>query len=124
MKESRLLRITANTDHLAAAGAAVAVLGEDGLFQIDAGDVGDGRQPREHVGKLGGEFYTPRSVVKLMVDMLEPFNGRVYDPACGSAGMFVQADRFVKAHDGVRDDISVFGQEQNPTTWRLATGSF
>ncbi|WP_370256876.1 type I restriction-modification system subunit M [Cryobacterium sp. Hh38] len=71
-------------------------------------------------GKLGGEFFTPRSVVKLMVDMLEPFNGRVYDPACGSGGMFVQADRFVKAHDGVRNDISVFGQEQNPTTWRLA----
>jgi len=71
-------------------------------------------------GKLGGEFYTPRSVVKLMVDMLEPFNGRVFDPACGSGGMFVQADRFVKAHGGVRNDISVFGQEQNPTTWRLA----
>jgi type I restriction enzyme M protein len=71
-------------------------------------------------GKLGGEFYTPRSVVKLMVDMLEPFNGRVYDPAAGSGGMFVQADRFIKAHGGVRNDISVFGQENNPTTWRLA----
>jgi len=71
-------------------------------------------------GKRGGEFYTPRSVVKLMVDMLEPFNGRVYDPACGSGGMFVQADRFIKAHGGTRDDISVYGQEQNPTTWRLA----
>lgn len=71
-------------------------------------------------GKLGGEFFTPRNVVGLMVEMLEPFNGRVYDPACGSGGMFVQADRFVKAHGGVRNDISVFGQEQNPTTWRLA----
>lgn len=71
-------------------------------------------------GKLGGEFYTPRSVVKLMVDMLEPFNGRVFDPACGSGGMFVQADKFIKAHGGVRNDISVFGQEMNPTTWRLA----
>lgn len=71
-------------------------------------------------GKLGGEFFTPRSVVQLMVEMLEPFNGRVYDPACGSGGMFVQADRFVKAHGGMRNDISVFGQEQNPTTWRLA----
>ncbi len=71
-------------------------------------------------GKNGGEFYTPRSVVKLMVDMLEPFNGRVYDPAMGSGGMFVQADRFIKAHGGVRNDISVFGQEMNPTTWRLA----
>ncbi len=71
-------------------------------------------------GKQGGEFYTPRTIVKLLVDMLEPFNGRVFDPACGSGGMFVQADRFVKAHGGVRNDISVFGQEQNPTTWRLA----
>ena len=71
-------------------------------------------------GKLGGEFFTPRGVVSLMVDMLEPFRGRVYDPACGSGGMFVQADRFVKAHNGSRNDISVFGQEQNPTTWRLA----
>lgn len=71
-------------------------------------------------GKLGGEFYTPSSVVRLMVEMIEPFNGRVYDPACGSGGMFVQADRFVKAHGGVRNDIAVYGQEQNPTTWRLA----
>lgn len=71
-------------------------------------------------GKLGGEFYTPSSVVKLMVDMLEPFNGRVYDPASGSGGMFVQADKFIKAHGGARNDISVFGQEMNPTTWRLA----
>lgn len=71
-------------------------------------------------GKLGGEFYTPSSVVRLLVDMLEPFNGRVYDPACGSGGMFVQADKFVRAHGGVRNDIAVYGQEQNPTTWRLA----
>jgi type I restriction enzyme M protein len=71
-------------------------------------------------GKLGGEFYTPRSVVALMVEMLEPFNGRVYDPACGSGGMFVQADRFVRAHAGDRNDISIYGQERNPTTWRLA----
>ncbi len=71
-------------------------------------------------GKLGGEFYTPRSIVRLMVEMLEPFNGRVFDPACGSGGMFVQAEEFVEAHGGRRNDISVFGQEQNPTTWRLA----
>lgn len=71
-------------------------------------------------GKLGGEFYTPRSVVQLLVEMLEPFSGRVFDPACGSGGMFVQADKFVRAHGGQRNDISVFGQEQNPTTWRLA----
>lgn len=71
-------------------------------------------------GKLGGEFYTPRPVVELMVEMLEPFNGRVYDPATGSGGMFVQADKFVQAHGGVRNDIAVYGQEKNPTTWRLA----
>lgn len=71
-------------------------------------------------GKLGGEFYTPRCIVQLMVEMLEPFNGRVYDPACGSGGMFVQADRFVRAHSGDRNDIAIYGQEQNPTTWRLA----
>jgi len=71
-------------------------------------------------GKLGGEFYTPRPVVRLMVEMLEPFDGRVFDPACGSGGMFVQAEEFVEAHGGRRNDISVFGQEQNPTTWRLA----
>lgn len=71
-------------------------------------------------GRLAGEFYTPRSVVRLMVEMLEPFDGRVFDPACGSGGMFVQAEEFVEAHGGIRTDISVFGQEQNPTTWRLA----
>lgn len=71
-------------------------------------------------GKLGGEFFTPRNVVALLVEMLEPFSGRVLDPACGSGGMFVQAERFVEAHGGQRNDISVYGQEQNPTTWRLA----
>ena len=71
-------------------------------------------------GKAGGEYYTPRSIVRTMVEMLEPFNGRVFDPACGSGGMFVQAEKFVKAHQGSRNDISVYGQEKNPTTWRLA----
>jgi type I restriction enzyme M protein len=71
-------------------------------------------------GKRGGEYYTPRSVVSLLVEMLQPFKGRVYDPAMGSGGMFVQADKFVRAHGGVRNDLSVFGQESNPTTWRLA----
>lgn len=71
-------------------------------------------------GKLGGEFYTPRCVVRLLVEMLEPYEGRVYDPCCGSAGMFVQSERFVEAHGGQRTDISIFGQESNPTTWRLA----
>ncbi len=71
-------------------------------------------------GKAGGEFYTPRSIVRTMVEMLEPFNGRVFDPACGSGGMFVQAEEFVKQHSGNRNDISIYGQEKNPTTWRLA----
>lgn len=71
-------------------------------------------------GKLGGEFFTPSSVVRLMVEMIEPYEGRVYDPACGSGGMFVQSERFAKAHGGAKRDLSVFGQESNPTTWRLA----
>src|SRR4051812_46022628 len=71
-------------------------------------------------GKLGGEFYTPNSVVRVLVEMLEPFEGRVYDPCCGSGGMFVQSEQFVEAHGGNRTDISIYGQESNPTTWRLA----
>ena len=71
-------------------------------------------------GKLGGEFFTPRCIVRLLVEMLEPYEGRVYDPCCGSAGMFVQSERFVEAHGGRKTDISIFGQESNPTTWRLA----
>ena len=71
-------------------------------------------------GKRGGEFFTPRSIVHLLVEMLEPYEGRVYDPCCGSAGMFVQSESFVEAHDGQKTNISIFGQESNPTTWRLA----
>ena len=71
-------------------------------------------------GKKGGEFYTPRCVVKLLVEMLEPYKGRVYDPCCGSSGMFVQSEEFIAAHGGRLMDISIFGQESNYTTWRLA----
>ena len=82
-------------------------------------------------GKRGGEFYTPRCVVKLLVEMLEPYNGRVYDPCCGSSGMFVQSVEFIRAHAtgngngvqpsaGAKADISIYGQESNYTTWRLA----
>ena len=78
-------------------------------------------------GKKGGEFYTPRCVVKLLVEMLEPWRGRVYDPCCGSSGMFVQSVEFIRAHatgngngGRARGDISVYGQESNYTTWRLA----
>jgi len=70
-------------------------------------------------GKGGGEFYTPASVVKLLVQMIEPYRGRVYDPCCGSGGMFVQSERFVEEHGGKVGDISVYGQESNATTWRL-----
>jgi type I restriction enzyme M protein len=71
-------------------------------------------------GKRGGQFYTAGCVVQLLVEMLQPFKGRVYDPCCGSGGMFVQSERFVEAHNGKRNDVSIFGQESNPTTWRLA----
>lgn len=70
-------------------------------------------------GKKGGQFYTPRSVVELLVNMLEPYKGRVLDPCCGSGGMFVQSEKFVKEHQGRIENISVYGQESNQTTWRL-----
>jgi len=71
-------------------------------------------------GKKGGEFYTPRCVVRLLVEMIEPYKGRVYDPCCGSGGMFVQSEEFIRAHGGRIGDISIYGQESNPTTWKLA----
>ncbi len=71
-------------------------------------------------GKKGGQFYTPRSVVELLVEMLEPYKGRVFDPCCGSGGMFVQSEKFVTEHQGKINDISIYGQESNQTTWRLA----
>jgi len=71
-------------------------------------------------GKGGGEFYTPRCVVKLLVRMIEPYKGRIYDPCCGSGGMFVQSERFVAEHGGRLGDIAIYGQESNATTWRLA----
>jgi type I restriction enzyme M protein len=71
-------------------------------------------------GKAGGEFYTPESVVRVLVEVLEPYHGRVYDPCCGSGGMFVQSAKFAKAHGGRVGDMSVWGQESNYTTWRLA----
>ena len=71
-------------------------------------------------GKKGGQFYTPECVVKLLVNILEPLKGRVYDPCCGSGGMFVQSEKFVKSHGGKINDISIYGQESNPTTRRLA----
>ncbi|MCD4812910.1 type I restriction-modification system subunit M [bacterium] len=71
-------------------------------------------------GKQGGQFYTPRSIVELLIQVLEPYKGRVFDPCCGSGGMFVQSEKFVENHKGKINDISIYGQESNHTTWRLA----
>ena len=71
-------------------------------------------------GKKGGQYYTPKSIVTLIVEMLQPFQGRVYDPCCGSGGFFVQSEKFVEEHGGRIGQLSVYGQESNPTTWRLA----
>ena len=70
-------------------------------------------------GKKGGQFYTPKSIVQLLVEMIEPYRGRVFDPCCGSGGMFVQSEKFIEAHQGKLDDIHIFGQESNQTTWKL-----
>ena len=74
----------------------------------------------EQEGKLAGEFYTPACVVKTLVEILQPYNGRVYDPCCGSGGMFVQSAKFIENHGGNINKISVYGQDSNPTTWKLA----
>lgn len=71
-------------------------------------------------GKKGGQFYTPKSIVKLMVEMIEPYKGRVYDPAAGSGGMFIMSEKFVKEHQGRVEDITIYGQESNQTTWKLS----
>ncbi|MCB5621314.1 SAM-dependent methyltransferase, partial [[Ruminococcus] gnavus] len=72
-------------------------------------------------GVKGGEFYTPSSIVKTIVAILKPFaNCRVYDPCCGSGGMFVQSAKFIQAHSGKRGDIAVYGQESNADTWKMA----
>jgi len=70
-------------------------------------------------GKQGGQFYTPQSIVKILVEMIEPYSGRIYDPCCGSGGMFIQSKKFIKAHEGKIGDLSIFGEESNQTTWRL-----
>lgn len=74
----------------------------------------------EQEGKLAGEFYTPSCVVRTLVEILQPYHGRVYDPCCGSGGMFVQSAKFIEEHSGNINDISVYGQDSNPTTWKLA----
>ena len=74
----------------------------------------------KYIPTKGGEFFTPKCVVELMVDLLEPYKGRVYDPCCGSGGMFVQCSKFVQQHQGKIENISIFGQETNPGTWKMA----
>ena len=74
----------------------------------------------EQEGKLAGEFYTPSCVVRTLVEVLQPYNGRVYDPACGSGGMFVQSAKFIERHSGNINNLSVYGQDSNPTTWKMA----
>lgn len=109
-------------------GELVDLIGTIGFTEVDHGaDDVLGRVYEYFLGRFAssegrgaGEFYTPRSVVRLLVEMLEPYKGRVFDPCCGSGGMFVQSAEFVAAHGGKRTDISVYGQEFVATTWRLA----
>lgn len=84
-----------------------------GVYEYFLGEFADAE------GKKGGQFYTPRCIVQLLVAMLEPYKGRVYDPCCGSGGMFVQSEKFVSEHHGRVEDVSIYGQESNPTTWKL-----
>jgi type I restriction enzyme M protein len=102
--------------------ASISLKGQNGKARDDLGDVYQyflGKFAAAE-GKLGGEFFTPTCVVRLLVRMLEPYKGRVFDPCCGSGGMFVQSEKFVEEHAGRIGDISIFGQESNPTTWKLA----
>jgi type I restriction enzyme M protein len=109
-------------------GELVDLVGSIGFTRVDHGsDDVLGRVYEYFLGKFAvaegqkaGAFYTPRSVVRLLVEMIEPYNGRVYDPCCGSGGMFVQSTEFVAAHGGRRTDVSIYGQESVATTWRLA----
>ncbi|GAA3870513.1 SAM-dependent DNA methyltransferase [Tessaracoccus defluvii] len=111
-------------------GQLVDIIGSIGFTQSDDHGSDDvlgrvyeyflGQFAGKETGKDAGAFYTPRSVVKTLVEMLEPYHGRVFDPACGSGGMFVQSAEFVNAHGGKRNDISVYGQEFTATTWKLA----
>ena len=78
------------------------------------------RPVRQRRRQKGGQFYTPASIVQTLVAVLAPHHGKVYDPCCGSGGMFVQSEKFIEAHGGKLGDVSIYGQESNPTTWRLA----
>src|SRR3970282_1303829 len=90
------------------------------VHDIGLGSPADRAQCASAEGKKGGQFYTPSRVVRVLVEMLAPYKGRVYDPCCGSGGMFVSSEKFIEAHSGKIGDISIYGQESNYTTWRLA----
>ena len=107
-----LINLVANIDFGSAKARSADVIGH--VFEYFLGEFALAE------GKQGGQFYTPRSIVELLVNMLEPYKGRVFDPCCGSGGMFVQSEKFIKQHQGRIDDISIYGQESNQTTWRLA----
>ena len=100
------------TDSKGEPGAARDVLGQ--VYEYFLGQFASAE------GKKGGQFYTPASIVKTLVAVLAPHHGKVYDPCCGSGGMFVQSEKFIEAHGGRLGDVSIYGQESNPTTWRLA----
>ena len=108
-------------------GELIDLIGTIGLYEKDAGSKDLLGQVYEYFlgqfadaeGKKGGQFYTARCIVALLVEMIEPFRGRIYDPCCGSGGMFVQSEKFVISHQGKIGDIAVYGQESNQTTWRL-----
>ena len=108
----RLIDEISNIDMQSAKNISADILGH--VFEYFLGQFGLAE------GKKGGQFYTPLSVVKLLVEMLEPYKGRVFDPCCGTGGMFVQSEKFIKEHQGLVKDISIYGQESNQTTWRLA----
>ncbi len=108
----KLIDEFSNIDMESAKGRSADVLGH--VFEYFLGQFGLAE------GKKGGQFYTPLSVVKLLVEMLEPYKGRVFDPCCGSGGMFVQSEKFIKSHQGLVNRISIYGQESNQATWRLA----
>ena len=108
----KLIDEFSNIDMESAKGRSADILGH--VFEYFLGQFGLAE------GRKGGQFYTPRSVVKLLVEMLEPYKGRVFDPCCGTGGMFVQSEKFIKEHQGLVKHISIYGQESNQTTWRLA----
>ncbi len=107
----KLVDLVTNIDMVDASHRSKDILGR--VYEYFLGKFADAE------GKRGGQFYTPRSVVRTLVELIEPLEGRIYDPCCGSGGMFVQSLRFIESHGGQSSDVSIYGQESNPTTWKL-----